>query len=155
MKPANKLRTNFARLTIACLLLYGSLNLYGSDAAVTVGWEKLKELNPNVPTAKQTVVTQELDGKMVSIAGFMVPLEDDAQKVSEFLLVPFAGACIHVPPPPPNQMVYVKMNANTTTRVTFNDPILVTGRLNISTVDSPYGDVSYNMINVTVKPYQE
>ena len=43
----------------------------------------------------------------------MVPLEDDLDVVTEFLLVPYAGACIHVPPPPPNQIVYVKMDKNT------------------------------------------
>jgi hypothetical protein len=35
--------------------------------------------------------------------GYMVPLEDNLREVTEFLLVPCPGACIHVPPPPPNQ----------------------------------------------------
>src|SRR5688572_26949432 len=53
-------------------------------------------------------VNPELDGKLVKIPGFIVPL--DVAKdgtVSEFFLVPYFGACIHVPPPPPNQIVYV------------------------------------------------
>ena len=49
-----------------------------------------------------------LDGKRVQIGGYVVPLDFDATRVKEFLLVPFVGACIHVPPPPPNQIVYVK-----------------------------------------------
>ena len=96
-----------------------------------------------------------LSGKRVSIPGFMVPLEDDLDVVTEFLLVPYAGACIHVPPPPPNQIVYVKMDKNTKVQVTFTDPILVTGTLNISTVQSPYGDVSYDLSGESVVPYQQ
>ena len=52
-------------------------------------------------------------------------------------------------------MVYVKMNANNKIHVTFTDPIMVTGQLKISTVVSPYGDVSYDMVGMTVKPYQQ
>ncbi len=73
--------------------------------ALTVGWSTLKTLN----SAQASSPARALNKKLVSVPGFMVPLEDDADQVSEFLLVPFAGACIHVPPPPPNQMIYVKL----------------------------------------------
>jgi hypothetical protein len=85
----------------------------------------------------------------------MVPLEDDAQEVTEFLLVPYAGACIHVPPPPPNQMVYVKLIHNGKAKMSFTEPIVVTGILKITDVKSPYGDVSYNLDGDSVKPYVE
>ncbi len=52
-------------------------------------------------------------------------------------------------------MVYVKMNGSGKVHVTFTDPILVTGQLKISTVVSPYGDVSYELSGFTVKPYQQ
>jgi len=56
-------------------------------------------------------VNASLDGQQVRIPGFIVPLElDDQGLVTEFFLVPYFGACIHVPPPPPNQMVYVIMD---------------------------------------------
>jgi len=55
-------------------------------------------------------VNKELEGREIKIPGFIVPLElDDAGKVTEFFLVPYFGACIHVPPPPPNQMIFVIM----------------------------------------------
>jgi len=54
-------------------------------------------------------VRADLDGKTVSIGGYMLPLEYSGTKVTEFLLVPYLGACIHVPPPPPNQIVHVKI----------------------------------------------
>jgi hypothetical protein len=55
-------------------------------------------------------VNSKLDQKEVKLPGFIVPLElDDNGKVTEFFLVPYFGACIHVPPPPANQMVYVTL----------------------------------------------
>ena len=116
----------------------------------TVGWNTLKTLT----SIKVSSPATALNNKVVSVPGFMVPLEDDADQVTEFLLVPFSGACIHVPPPPPNQMIYVKLTKNQKAKMTFTDPILVTGQLHVATVDSPYGDVSFSMDGNTVKPYQ-
>ena len=58
-------------------------------------------------TSRPSVVT-EFNGKRVRIGGYVVPLDFEATTIKEFLLVPFVGACIHVPPPPANQIVYVK-----------------------------------------------
>ena len=44
---------------------------------------------------------------MVALPGFVLPLEYEGKKVAEFLLVARVGACIHTPPPPPNQIVHV------------------------------------------------
>ncbi|MCY9827628.1 DUF3299 domain-containing protein [Vibrio chagasii] len=53
-------------------------------------------------------VTQDFNGKKVRIPGFLVPIAFSAPLVAtEFLLVPTAGACIHMPPPPANQIVRV------------------------------------------------
>lgn len=53
-------------------------------------------------------VVEELSGQLVRIPGFVLPFEySSSGGISEFLLVPYFGACIHTPPPPPNQMVYV------------------------------------------------
>jgi hypothetical protein len=145
----------FSLTLLSVLLLCPLTATHGADSAVTVGWGQLQTLNTDLPLAKQSSAAQKLDGKMVNIPGFMVPLEDDLEHVDEFLLVPYAGACIHVPPPPPNQMVYVKMNGATKIQVTFTDPIVVTGQLKISTVVSPYGDVSYEMSALSVKPYKQ
>lgn len=62
------------------------------------------EINHTGPQAKQSAVgsvRQDLDGKEITIAGFVIPLEGTESNITEFLLVPFFGACIHVPPPPP------------------------------------------------------
>ena len=58
------------------------------------------------------LINDEVVGQKIQIDGFMVPLEFDYGEgltVEEFVLVPDAGMCIHVPPPPPNQMIFVKL----------------------------------------------
>ena len=143
------------RRLISCACGLGVALLLGATSApITVSWQTLQTLNFSIPQSQQKAAVLQLNGKRVSIPGFMVPLEDDLDQVTEFLLVPYAGACIHVPPPPPNQIVYVKMNSSTKVQVTFTDPILVTGTLRISTVRSPYGDVSYDLSGESVTPYQ-
>ena len=151
------LLSKITRGLLSGVLTLGSLSLYGvshAQAPITINWQTLQTLNTNVPKAQQQAAAAKLDGKHVAIPGFMVPLDDDLEMVDEFLLVPYAGACIHVPPPPPNQIIYVKLSKKVPYSST--DPILVTGPLSISTVKSPYGDVSYDMEgqNVSVTPYQ-
>lgn len=143
-----------AGIGVLCCVLIAAPSFAGSAAPVTVSWQMLQTLNFSIPASQQKAPVMQLAGKRVSIPGFMVPLEDDLDQVTEFLLVPYAGACIHVPPPPPNQIVYVKMNKNTKVQVTFTDPIVVTGVLQISTVQSPYGAVSYDLAAESVAPYQ-
>ncbi|MEO7353096.1 MAG: DUF3299 domain-containing protein, partial [Gemmatimonadales bacterium] len=72
-----------------------------------IDWKILNTLD--LGTGKAPASLAALDGKVVKIAAFIVPLEDNMQEADEFLLVPYFGACVHTPPPPPNQMVYVKM----------------------------------------------
>src|ERR1700757_4357677 len=138
---------------LACVGVFLASSLYAADPIQQqVSWSTLKMLTASSPESSPV---RQLNGKRVSIPGFMVPLEDDAQEVTEFLLVPYAGACIHVPPPPPNQMIYVQLSHGGKAKMSFTEPIVVTGTLKISNVKSPYGDVSYNLDGETVKPYVE
>ena len=52
--------------------------------------------------ANATKLNKALHGAYIRMPGFIIPLELDADGVIEFVLVPYVGACIHVPPPPPN-----------------------------------------------------
>lgn len=52
---------------------------------------------------------EDYDGKSIRMPGYLLPLDVTEGEVMEFLLVPWVGACIHTPPPPPNQIVYVKL----------------------------------------------
>lgn len=89
-------------------------------------------------------VVAELNGKQVRIGGYVVPLDFDSTNVKEFLLVPFVGACIHVPPPPANQIVYVKVAKGFDVKGTF-DPVTVTGTIKADTAFTGLADAGYSM----------
>ena len=93
-------------------------------------------------------------GKVVRVPGFMVPLEDFAEQASEFLLVPYVGACVHTPPPPPNQLVYVKMAKDERVPVSFWDPVWIHGTLEIEESTNVYGSVSFKLTGTKVQKYE-
>ena len=72
-------------------------------------WETMERLN--YVTGKMPENLKKHQNKTVKVTGFIVPLELDEyiNTVKEFILVPDPMSCIHVPPPPPNQMIYIKM----------------------------------------------
>ncbi len=118
---------------------------------VEINWRDLGELD--YITGQAPEMLKKLDGKKVKIPGFMVPLEDNARKVSEFLLVPSPQACIHVPAPPPNQMVFVKMNEDGLVEPAYG-PIWISGTLRLTTKKSIYGEASFEFIGDFIEPYK-
>lgn len=81
---------------------------------------------------RNRAIVPELSGATVRMPGYALPLEYEGESVTEFLLVPYVGACIHAPPPPPNQMVYVKVNQSFVIKDLF-EAVWVTGRLEAKT----------------------
>ncbi len=79
-------------------------------------------------TKRQGKVKTEFDGQEISIKGYLLPLEFNEDGETEFLLVPYIGACIHVPPPPPNQIVLVSLSKAFKAREVFT-PVKITGNL--------------------------
>lgn len=77
---------------------------------------------------RQSKTVTKLDKKRVQLAGYLLPLEFSVKGETDFLLVPFVGACIHVPPPPANQIVFVKTKKRFTPKGLFT-PVRVTGVL--------------------------
>ncbi len=77
----------------------------------------------------------ELNGKNIRLPGYLLPLEFKEKKVTEFLLVPWVGACIHTPPPPPNQIVHVVYPAGFEVTGLF-DPVWVEGQLQANATQS-------------------
>ena len=53
-------------------------------------------------------INMDLNNKRIKIAGYISPLAFDGDNVTEFLFVPYRGACMHVPPPPAIQIIYSK-----------------------------------------------
>lgn len=87
-------------------------------------------------------VAPELDGREAALAGFVVPLDGDGEATTEFLLVPEYGYCIHVPPPPANQLVLVRAPDSKHAWGLFSE-VLVRGRLRVETSDVPNGRAGY------------
>ena len=100
-------------------------------------------------------VNAELDGRRVRIPGFVVPLARGADGlISEFFLVPYFGACIHVPPPPPNQIVYVRMRSGAGLK-SIEDAQWVTGTLHAATKSSELGSAAYSLDGERMEPYRD
>jgi uncharacterized protein len=99
--------------------------------------ERLRQAWENAP------VVATLNNKMVKLAGFVVALEGDGKAVSEFLLVPYFGACIHVPPPPSNQVVLVRTGNKPFKVNQMFDMVSVTGRLRTERARNDLASASY------------
>lgn len=99
-------------------------------------------------------VRQELNGSMVKIPGFVIPLEGDEKIVTEFLLVPYLGACIHVPPPPPNQIIYVRFKQGAPIQDLW-DVVYVIGRLKTETVSHDLAEVGYVIEGIALQEYDD
>lgn len=94
---------------------------------------------------QSSVTVGELDGLDVRIAGFVVPVETTAEgKLKEFFLVPYFGACIHLPPPPANQIIYGRL-AEPIEMVNIWDAFWMEGTLNIEDISNETADAAYTM----------
>ena len=123
-----------------------------ADDPTEVGWRLLASLDYRTGEAGEEL--EALDGKLVKVPGFTVPLEDWASSVTEFLLVPYVGACIHTPPPPPNQLVYIEMDQGQRATMDGWNPVWVEGVLEIETTRSVYGYVGFTITGQRVYPYE-
>jgi hypothetical protein len=85
-----------------------------------------------------------IDGRRIRIPGFVAPLDAEEREVREFLLVPYFGACIHVPPPPSNQIIHVR-DAHPPEGVGMMSTVWVYGRIRIEHAPTPNGASSYSM----------
>lgn len=112
--------------------------------------------------ARARALNTALDGRTVRMPGYLLPLEYSGKLVTEFLLVPWVGACIHTPPPPPNQIVHVRADKPVEYNGLFR-PVWVTGRISaLASRKSVYildgasdVDVGYALQASDVQPYAE
>ena len=104
----------------------GQARTIGWEQLIPAGWDPYKDLKAlnldklkdNDPKAEEALkkmrkmwdnapINPLILGQSVRLPGYVVPLEDLAAGIKEFLLVPYFGACVHSPPPPANQIVHV------------------------------------------------
>ena len=96
----------------------------------------------------------KLDGQTVKLPGFIVPLELDAEgKVTEFFLVPYFGACIHVPPPPANQMVFVTLKKGVQLE-TMYAAFWVVGKMSAKGKSTRLGAAAYSIAATALEEYK-
>ena len=126
---------------------------------------KLDDLQDNDPRAMEVMarmreewdrapVVDHFSGQQVRIPGFVVPLESDGKTIREFLLVPYFGACVHVPPPPANQLIHVIPDKPIPAGMNMS-PVWVNGVLNVGRVVSEMGSAGYQMRGMKVEAYKE
>jgi hypothetical protein len=95
----------------------------------------------------------EVANRRIKLPGYVVPIESDDQgRMTEFFFVPFFGACIHVPPPPPNQIVYARLARAIKTPEIW-DPYWLRGELRIETKKNKLAGSAYSMADASLVPY--
>lgn len=72
-----------------------------------------------------------LDGQEVTLSGFAIAAPPDPDGTNVVYLVPMPGMCSHMPPPPPNQMVRVRLGDGWTP-ARLHEPVRVSGKLDIA-----------------------
>lgn len=97
---------------------------------------------------------ESLDGQLVRIPGYVVPFDfNENRRQTEFLFVPYMGACIHTPPPPPNQIIFVHADPG----VKIGDiwaPYWLEGTLSGEANQNEVGDAAYSLALDKLEPYQ-
>ncbi len=122
--------------------------LQDSDPKAIEAMEKIKAMWANAPS------NPELANRAIRIPGFMVPLEYGKKEVTEFLLVLYFGACIHVPPPPANQVIHV-IPKQPVKMKTDMDAVWIEGVIELANTKTDMGDSGYRLRAVKVEPYKE
>ncbi len=162
-----KLYTQFFSFLLLLSLIVGVLanDSNAQSEPKELYWEDLVPKNYTMPpvsmdhagsmaqVAPDAPLIESLDGNLVKIPGFVVPLEGDAEEITEFLLVPYFGACVHVPPPPSNQIVYVKF-AKGVPIDNLYDAVWVTGTLSTTGWKGDIASVGYSMSGISVTAFE-
>lgn len=98
-------------------------------------------------------VNRTLDGKRVKLPGYIIPFDVSAKGVTSFMLVPYVGACIHTPPPPPNQLVFVTTDDPWPSESMW-DAVWVSGQLSAKALSTTIADVGYHITANKIEVYE-
>ena len=99
-------------------------------------------------------VVEDLNGEKIRIPGYVVPLDFSAKsEYTEFLLVPYFGACLHTPPPPPNQIIFVKALPAVKLENIY-EPIWLEGTMRTGQFNSGLGNSAYEVSLSKAEAYE-
>ncbi|MBF8659130.1 DUF3299 domain-containing protein [Pseudomonas putida] len=112
----------------------------------------------SAPAARQQApaapVVNSLDGQQIKLPGYIVPLEVNEQgRTTEFLLVPYYGACIHVPPPPSNQIVHIVSEMGVRVEDLYQ-PYWIEGTMHVKPSSSELAEAGYRMEAEKIYAYE-
>ncbi|MGH1576440.1 DUF3299 domain-containing protein [Planktotalea sp.] len=98
-------------------------------------------------------VRTDWNNRTVRLPGFIIPLDYSGKGITAFILAPFVGACIHVPPPPANQLVFVTSETPYSGKGMF-EAVKVVGELSVSSISTHLADVGYALTADRIEPYE-
>ena len=98
-------------------------------------------------------VRTDWNGQVVRLPGYIVPIDYSGTGVTAFILVPFVGACVHVPPPPANQLVFVTTEKPYESEGLY-EPVNVIGMFGVSSVSTQLADIGYALSADRIEPYR-
>lgn len=124
----------------------------GDEASVPRGVVEHGQLSADDAGSATYDVVRDYNGQTIRLPGYLVPLDLSAAGGKEFLLVPYFGACIHVPPPPPNQIVYVTTEDAYVMEALF-EPVYVTGEFDTVMLSTGLADTAYSLSAETIEAY--
>lgn len=152
------MNTIFRRLPAGVIVLLLALSPPALAEPESISWRDL------VPPLDESLILEgdiafgeqvrfELNNKKIRIPGFIVPVDfDDTQVVTRFLLVPYFGACIHEPAPPPNQTIYAEFEPGYTLESLW-DPFWIEGTLLTTRVEEDLATASYTLRADKIEPF--
>jgi len=100
-----------------------------------------------------TKLNRKLNGAYIKMPGYMLPIDMTSAGVTSFLMVPYAGACVHVPPPPANQLVFVESKKPWVTAQQW-DAVWVTGQIRHELQSTTLADIGYSLDADLIEPYE-
>ena len=98
-------------------------------------------------------VTGEFNGKVIRLPGYILPLDTTGAGITAFILVPYVGACIHVPPPPANQLVFVTTATPYESSGMF-EAVNVTGMFGTASTSTQLADIGYALSADVIEPFR-
>lgn len=98
-------------------------------------------------------VRTDWNGMTVRMPGYMVPIDYEGTGVTAFILVPYVGACVHVPPPPANQLVFVTTSEPYESEGLF-EAVSVTGMFGVSSMNTQLAEIGYALSADKVEPFR-
>jgi len=105
-----------------------------------------------LPKIEMAPIVKSLNKQKIKLPGYMIPIKFNASSVSEFLLVPYMGACVHTPPPPENQIVYVSLKKPMVSQDLWA-PVWVSGIMKAQVSMTKFATAGYHMTEAATEIY--